>query len=404
VKKSKVPSGWMSCSLGSLGELSAGGTPSTRDRSFWDKGTIRWMSSGEIHQKHIREVKGRITNKGYQNSNAKLLPVGTILIALAGQGKTRGTVAITNIEVTTNQSVGAVKIKHDKVLPLYLFHNLDRRYQELRRISLGDGRAGLNLDILRKLQVLLPPLPEQKEIAKILSTWDRAIETLAKLIVTKTRLKKGLMQKLLNSKGKQIILKDIAEIVFSNVDKKSYSGQRQVSLCNYLDVYNNTYITSNLPFMQATASEAEINKFSLKEGDVIITKDSETPEDIGIPAVVVEKLKGVICGYHLAIIRPDTDKINPVYLAKELTTLRIKKQFYKYANGATRFGLGTGDIGKIEIVVPKLDDQVKISRLFQSMDREASLFAMVREHWQSQKQGLMQKLLTGKIRVKDGAK
>jgi type I restriction enzyme S subunit len=156
--------------------------------------------------------------------------------------------------------------------------------------------------------------------------------------------------------------------------------------------------------MQATASEAEINKFSLKEGDVIITKDSETPEDIGIPAVVVEKLKGVICGYHLAIIRPDTDKINPVYLAKELTTLRIKKQFYKYANGATRFGLGTGDIGKIEIVVPKLDDQVKISRLFQSMDREASLFAMVREHWQSQKQGLMQKLLTGKIRVKDGAK
>lgn len=198
--KNKVPSGWMACSLGSLGELSAGGTPSTRDRSFWDKGTIRWMSSGEIHQKHIREVKGRITKKGYQNSNAKLLPVGTILVALAGQGKTRGTVAITEIEVTTNQSVGAVEIKHDKVLPLYLFYNLDRRYQELRRISLGDGRAGLNLDILRKLQVLRPPLNEQKKIAEILSSVDRELDCLTNIQEKLKSQKQGLMQKLLTGK------------------------------------------------------------------------------------------------------------------------------------------------------------------------------------------------------------
>lgn len=278
---------------------------------------------------------------------------------------------------------------------------------------ISPGGAGRNRVLDRKdflhLQFITPPVEEQKKIAKILSTWDRAIETLDKLIEAQTRLKKGLMQKLLNSKAKATRLKNIAEIIFSNVDKKSYSDQRQVYLCNYLDVYNNTYITSKLLFMKATASEAEINKFGLKEGDVIITKDSETPEDIGVPAVVVEKLKGVICGYHLAIIRPDVNKINPVYLAKELTTLRIKKQFYKYANGATRFGLGTGDIGKIEIVVPKLEDQEKISRLFQSMDRETSLFAMVRKHWQSQKQGLMQKLLTGKVRIspatsKDGTK
>lgn len=283
----------------------------------------------------------------------------------------------------------------------YLFKTeLYRHIFEINTSASVDRRGSLRWKQFSHIAIPLPAMEEQKKIAKIISAWDRAIETLDKLIDAKTKLKKGLMQKLLNSKGKLVRLRGIAEIRFSSVDKKSYPGQRQVLLCNYLDVYNNTYITNKLPFMKATATEAEIEKFGLQEGDVIITKDSETPDDIGVPAVVVEKMQGVVCGYHLAIIRPDTSKLNSIYLVNELKTLRIKKQFYKFANGATRFGLGGDDIGKIDLHIPKLSDQKSIAQLFQSLDRELSLFAMLKRCLQLQKQGLMQKLLTGKMRVK----
>lgn len=99
-------------------------------------------------------------------------------------------------------------------------------------------------------------------------------------------------------------LRHVAYFTNSNVDKKEYEGQQAVSLCNYTDVYKNEFITDGMPFMKATASDSEINQFTLKQGDVLITKDSEDPKDIGIPALVTQDMPGVVCGYHLTIIRP----------------------------------------------------------------------------------------------------
>lgn len=394
--KSKVPPGWTARILCEHSKIISGGTPSTKNAKFW-MGKIPWITSADIENVNTIKPKRYISESAIKNSATNLIPKDNIVfVSRVGLGK----VAINRFDLCISQDSQGIIFDKNIFDLIYLANYLSILAQRFIHLNQGSAIKGILKEDLASLEILCPPLSEQKKIAEILSTWDRAIETLDKLISAKTRLKKGLMQKLLNSRGKPTRLKDIAEIIFSNVDKKLYSGQRQVLLCNYLDVYNNTYITSKLPFMQATASEAEIRKFGLKEGDVIITKDSETPVDIGVPAVVVEKLTGVVCGYHLAIIRPDMNKINPIYLAKELRTLRIKKQFYKYANGATRFGLGSGDIGKIDLFVPKLTDQNRISKLFQSLDRELSLFATLKEYWQSQKQGLMQKLLTGKIRVK----
>ena len=99
-------------------------------------------------------------------------------------------------------------------------------------------------------------------------------------------------------------LRDLADIHISNVDKKVHASEALVKLCNYMDVYSNEYITSKIQFMDASASIAQIERFSLNYGDVIITKDSETPDGIGIPTVVVEKIDDLVCGYHLALIRP----------------------------------------------------------------------------------------------------
>ena len=152
-------------------------------------------------------------------------------------------------------------------------------------------------------------------------------------------------------------LKYIAKVNLSNVDKKTNKDQDSVKLCNYVDVYYNDYITYDLSFMEATASFNQIDKFALRAGDVIITKDSESWEDIAIPAYVPADLNDVICGYHLAHIRPDYTNINGEYLFRSFCATRLNNQFRVEAHGITRFGLGKYWIDNSLFPVPPINEQ-----------------------------------------------
>lgn len=163
-------------------------------------------------------------------------------------------------------------------------------------------------------------------------------------------------------------LKRLAEIRISNVDKKSVEGESRVRLCNYTDVYYNDLITANLDFMEATASKGQVHKFALEGGDVLITKDSETADDIAVPAFVPTTLPGVISGYHLAIIRPDPTRIIPKYLFWSLVGESARQQLSASATGVTRFGLRYADIGNVVLFVPDFERQEAVVRL---LDREA---------------------------------
>jgi len=123
----------------------------------------------------------------------------------------------------------------------------------------------------------------------------------------------------------EVTLSSLADIYFSGVDKVSRPSEEPVRLCNYTDVYNNDYITAGMDFMHATATRSEVKRFGLKVGDVIITKDSETPDDIGIPAVVDSSAPDLVCGYHLAMIRTYDGKVDPTFLAKQLAHHRIAR-------------------------------------------------------------------------------
>jgi type I restriction enzyme S subunit len=153
-----------------------------------------------------------------------------------------------------------------------------------------------------------------------------------------------------------------------------------------------------MDFMWATASDAEIEKFSLDIGDIMITKDSETPDDIGVPSVVTKKLDNVVCGYHLALIKPNREKIDPIYLAKQLGHERVANQFSRLANGATRFGLTTSSVKGVRLWLLKIEEQRRIAAILSACDREIELFKKKQEKLKEQKKGLMQKLLTGEIR------
>lgn len=168
-----------------------------------------------------------------------------------------------------------------------------------------------------------------------------------------------------------IKLGELADIRISNVDKKSKPGETPVCLCNFTDVYNNWAITSSHlhDLMKATANDQQIEKFSLQKGDVVITKDSETRDDIGMSAYIADDFSNVVLGYHCALIRPKKDLLNGKYLNAFLNSSTARKYFSNFASGSgQRYTLIDSSIKDIMIPVIPLEEQEKIGNVFSHID------------------------------------
>jgi type I restriction enzyme S subunit len=164
-------------------------------------------------------------------------------------------------------------------------------------------------------------------------------------------------------------LKYVAEVRLSSVDKKREEGEPDVRLCNYTDVYNNATIDNSIGFMPATASPEEIRRFALRQGDVIVTKDSEAWDDIAVPAYVAEDLDHVLCGYHLALVRPDPKHLEGRFLRYAFSAQGIVERFHVEALGVTRFALGYDALASVAFPVPTLEEQRTIAAF---LDRETA--------------------------------
>lgn len=189
-------------------------------------------------------------------------------------------------------------------------------------------------------------------------------------------------------------LVELAHVRISSVDKKLDKGETPILLCNYVDVYENDYVTRAIDFMVASANDSEIERFSIHAGDVVLTKDSETPDDIGVPAVVIEDIEGLVCGYHLALIRPRNSQIDSIYLAKQLQSAPVVRHFRINATGSTRFGLSIGVIENVEIPVASKPEQLQIRDVLFALDVAIERQALLVSKEERLRVGLMQDLLT----------
>ena len=182
-------------------------------------------------------------------------------------------------------------------------------------------------------------------------------------------------------------LKFVASVQASNVDKKSYEGEKNVLLCNYVDVYKNESVDSTLPFMNATATNKQVIELGLQVNDVLITKDSETPDDIGIPALVEETVKDLVCGYHLYLLRLLGESATGEYLFRFLQSHPVKGYFETHSNGVTRFGLGSYSVKNIFIYIPPSHEQKQIADFLDGktkvidelIEKKEKLIALLRE-------------------------
>lgn len=156
---------WQMGVINEIGSCTAGATPSTKVDEYWNNGTIPWMSSGEVNKGRVDRTDKLITHFGYDKTSTKLVPPKTVVLAMAGQGKTRGMAAITEIELCTNQSICSI-VNNEKVDAEYLLYFLKLQYNELRRASTNtDGRGGLNLKIIGNYPIMIPPVDLQKRFA-----------------------------------------------------------------------------------------------------------------------------------------------------------------------------------------------------------------------------------------------
>lgn len=239
---------------------------------------------------------------------------------------------------------------------------------EFRRHSTGiiDSRLRLYSDKFFSIFTVVPPKDEQDEIVRYIKAQEEKIN----LFIQKKQRFIELLKEQRQSKIDEAVdgtnknwlnkkLKYIAEIKFSNVDKHTIEDEIPVRLCNYVDVYKNDYITNDMEFMTATATEAEIEKFTVQKGDVIITKDSEEATDIAVPTFVKEDLENVVCGYHLALIRANENEILNEYLFRKFQSSELKAYFAIEATGVTRVGLSMGEITTVKISFPKSIEEQK---------------------------------------------
>jgi type I restriction enzyme S subunit len=153
----------------------------------------------------------------------------------------------------------------------------------------------------------------------------------------------------------------VADVLFSNVDKHTLDNEDPVRLCNYVDVYKNDRITSRIEFMEASADVREIRKFQIRRGDVLATKDSETADDIAIPSLVADELPGVLCGYHLAMIRPRLLEVEGAFLGWLHASKSFRAQYEAKAVGVTRFGLSQYVFRAARVPLPPLPEQQRIA-------------------------------------------
>jgi len=404
---------WEAKTIGQISKnVIAGGTPSTLETEYWN-GNIRWMNSGELNYKKVYEVQGRITEEGLQNSSTKLIPKHCVLIGLAGQGKTRGTVAMNMVELCTNQSIAAI-FPSEKIFDSnFLYHNLDSRYDELRRLSTGsEGRGGLNLQIIKSLKINTPSLPEQQKIADCLSSIsDRITAETQKLDTLKTH-KKGLMQQLFPAEGETLPKLRFPEFHDAEEWKEGELGKYFTRIRNgFVGTATPYYVSNGVPYLQGkNIKQAQIDekglvtisndfhnkqkKSQLQINDILMVQSGH----VGECALVNQKFAGSNC-HALVVLSPD-ENTNSAFFVHYFYSPPGKEGIRQITTGNTIEHILTSDLKPLKMYVPSLKEQQKIADCLSSLDDRITAQIQKIDTLKTHKKGLMQQLFPSVEEVK----
>ena len=321
-----------------------------------------------------------ISKKGFNNSSAKWIKQDSVLIALAGQGKTRGKVAINRIPLTTNQSIAGIEPSNE-VYYKFLYHQLTKDYLKLRLISSGDGsRGGLNKKLLNDYAVNLSSIDEQHKLGILLSHIDNTLQLHERKYEELALIKKALLQKLFpkndevapevryknfNDAWEQRKLGEVGK-TFTGLSGKTKEdfGHGDAHFVTYMNVYSNPISDPNM----VENVEIDTKQQEVKKGDVFFTTSSETPEEVGMSSVWLSDAPHIYLNSFCFGFRPTVNIFHPYYLAYLLRSNNIRNKMMILAQGISRYNISKNKVMKLNVTIPNIREQQKIGEFFKQLD------------------------------------
>ena len=400
-----IPEDWEVKQISDFTAIVTGGTPSTQHPEFWG-GDIRWMNSGELNLRFIYDVEGRITEVGLNNSSTHIIPAKCVLVGLAGQGKTRGTAAYNLVSLCTNQSIAAF-LPTDKHSSLYLYYVIDSMYDYLRLLSSGDGgRGGLNKQILSTLNIVLPPLAEQRAIAEALSDVDGLIAALDKKIAKKRLIKQGAMQQLLTGKTRlpgftdewvEKKLGDVGVLLNGYAFKsETYNKAGTYNIITIANVQNGKLTINDCNRLISVPSDIQEHQ-KLKKNDILISMTG----NVGRACLVNANDCLLNQRVGLFVVR-DIQNCDKHFIFTIMNDGKFENTMIESGQGAAQANIGKKDIEGFTFLLPtNIEEQQAIATILSDMDKEIADLEAQRNKYRLLKSGMMQKLLTGQIRLQN---
>ncbi len=386
-----VPEGWKKGVIEDIANVSSGGTPSRKKDSYWS-GNIPWVTTAEVKYGVIKDTEQKITEEGLKNSSAKLFPKNTILMAMYGQGKTRGQVAKLGIEASTNQACAALLLKSGFSVDYY-YQYLVGQYENIRELANSGGQQNLSSGIIKGIHVPIPPLPEQQKIARILSTWDKAIANTEKRIDNSKQQRKALKQQLLTGKKRFPGFEGEWDEVAQGAVAKFYNG-RAYKKTEWEEQGTPVIRLQNLTGRGADFyySKLELPEHQYCDSDDLLYMWSAT---FG-PSIW--RGNKAIYHYHIWKVECDPKMLNKHYMYY-LLDFETQK-WMSQSNGMGLLHITKTTMEKQIIGLPEILEQQKIAKVLTNADREIELLEQQLADLKQEKKALMQQLLTGKRRVK----
>jgi len=380
---------WEERKLGEHSNILTGGTPKTSMSNYWNPKEIPWMSSGEVNKRRLNETDNMISKEGLENSSARWVKENSIVIALAGQGKTRGTVAVNNIPLTTNQSIAAIE-PYETLNFEFIFQNLSKRYDELRMMSSGDGtRGGLNKKIIYDIIITAPILEEQQKIGSFFKQLDNTIALHQRKLDLLKEQKKGYLQKMFPKNGAKV-----PELRFAGF-ADDWEERKLSDIVSRLSKSSNNSELPRVEFEDIISGEGRLNK------DVSHKFDDRKGILFSSQNILYGKLRPYLKNWLLADFKGIA--LGDFWVFKSINSdpkfvysLIQSNHYQKVANDTSGTKMPRSDWKKVsstEFQIPSsLEEQKKIGSFFKKLDDTIALHQRKLDLLKEQKKGFLQKM------------
>ena len=374
-----------------------GGTPSKNNDNYWNNGTILWATPTEFTKNNNRFISTttlKITQEGLENSSATLLKEGTVIMSSRA---TIGECKINTIEMTTNQGFISYEC-NQKLNNVFLLYLISFYKNRIIKVSSGSTFLEVSRTTMRNFKIPLPPLKEQKEIANILSTADKKIEAIELQIQKAETLKKGLLQKLLSDElWENIKLEDISDFITKGSTPTTYGFDWQEEGILFLRsecVSKNGLKLEPAKYISKEA-HAHLARSEIKANDILITITG----NVGRVILLDDSFVTANINQHIARIRINDKTMDTKFILHFLSQQSVRLNYLKITTGQAYPQISLKQVR--ETFVPKisLKEQKQIAQILSTADKKLELLRAKKEKYETLKKGLLQKLLSGEVRV-----